>query len=1001
MTLSWRILILVLITISLSGLANFLLTKYQQESLHIDSEKILVKTIVQSLRDALVQDVIDGNKLRVTNLLRSLESNDNPLEFLYVTSDGHEIFAHSFEQGFPRYLLNQHNASRKNEGIQLINKFQTERGLIYEYSETLIPGLDATLHIGINQSEIIRKLASNSQFILIISLAIVLLALTIAYVWGKQIVSPLYLLSQRVRRFGAGEEVNFQLVKPSSIEVAQLANAFEQAIVERQKALHSLKEREQNLAITLNSIGDAVITTDSMGNVTRMNPIAEKLTGWLIEDAKGLPLKTVFPIVDASTGKEIENPADKVMETGETVYLKNHTTLMAKNGEEYQIADSAAPIRDDDKIVGMVLVFNDVTEQYKLREAAAKNKRDLQAIMDHSPAVVYLKDKEGRYLFVNNEFEKLFGARRLDVIGKTDHDIFPKEFADELRRNDEAVFREGHALDSEEMAPVNNVLHIYASVKFPLYNESSEIYAICGISTDITERRKQDEQLRRSQKMDALGKLTGGIAHDYNNLLAIIQGYAEQLTKQLMHEPELYKYAQDIQRAAQRGAKLTKRLLVFSRQQTLEKGVVDINSLIKDQQLMLEKTLTALINLEYDLQKDLWLVELDSSELEDTIVNICINAAHAMDTGGKLTLQTKNCSLGEKEAQTLRLLPGDYTLLSISDTGSGMSNDTLDKIFDPFFTTKGNEGTGLGLSQVYGFVERENGAIKVYSELAQGSRFDIYFPRTHKTISEQSIDTSRVQHGTSGNETVLIVDDEPALVTLAKEILTSEGYKVVTASDGLEALKVLKKSKVDIVVSDVIMPNMDGYQLATEISKLYPSIRLQLVSGYSDDRHHNEADKKLSENILYKPYSSDALLEKVRTSLDEQDVKDLLVGRNIMVLDDEEDLRILYKIKLNKLGCKTLLTSSGKQAINMYEQSLKNGEVIDVVILDLSLPGGMTGQEVAKEIHELNSDAKIVVASGFSEAPEMVDYKGFGFQGALEKNFDVIEMKQVLKKVLS
>ncbi len=246
----------------------------------------------------------------------------------------------------------------------------------------------------------------------------------------------------------------------------------------------------------MNSMGDGVITTDVEGRITRMNPVAELLTGWLLSEAKGKALKTCFPIIDASTRETIDNPVEKVISTGKTVFLSNHTTLVAKDGSEYQIADSAAPIRDaDNNILGMVLVFNDVTEQYRLRATLAESRRNLQAIMDHSPAVIYVKDVEGRYSFVNQKFETLFHLQREQLVGKTDYEIFPHKFAAEFQRNDKAVLEAGHAIESEELVPQDDGLHHYVSTKFPLSDNKKNTYAVCGISTDITQRKQAEQTI--------------------------------------------------------------------------------------------------------------------------------------------------------------------------------------------------------------------------------------------------------------------------------------------------------------------------------------------------------------------------------------------------------------------------------------------------------------------------------------------------------------------------
>lgn len=780
-------------------------------------------------------------------------------------------------------------------------------------------------------------------------------------------------------------------------------------ITRRLEARFTLKEREQYLSLMLHSIGDAVIATDADGLVNRMNPVAEQLTGWSFKEAEGKPIKTIFPIINAISREPIQNPVEEVIETGDIVYLKNHTTLISKDGNEYQIADSAAPIRDADNVVqGMVLVFNDVSEQYLLRESAAKSKRDLQRIMDYTPSVIYAKDINGRYIFINKQFEKLFKFKSQNVIGMTDYDLFPAEFAKECQLHDKEVIDAGRALESEEDVLQDDGVHSYISTKFPLFNDEGFSYSVCGISTDITERKKQDEQIRRSQKMDALGKLTGGVAHDYNNILGIISGYSELLKEQLGDKPKLAKYAQDISRAARRGAVLTKRLLVFSKNKEVDVEVININDVLYNQRMMLEKSLTARVNLILKLDNELWLTKIDAGDFEDAVVNLSINSMHAMDEGGTLTIQTENTQIAELDAGMLDLTIGEYIRISLTDTGCGMDDETKDKMFDPFFSTKGEKGTGLGLSQVYGFVKRSGGAIKVYSEIGKGTSINLYFPRSLavNTRVDEDVSDGNILVTLHGTETILVVDDEQAMVELAQDLLVARGYHVLTANDGEQALSVLENEKVDLLVSDVIMPTMDGYQLAAKIQDKYPKVKIQMVSGFSDDRHNNMVDDVLHKNMLHKPYTSKALLMRVRTILNNENMsgnvaKTITSKKTILVVDDEKDLRDLYKMNLERLGFETVLAADGDEAITFFRLSLESGVPIDVVILDLNLPGGISGQAVADNMKALSKNAKIIVSSGNTSAAEMLSYADYGFSAALEKNFDRENIKNVLEMVLA
>ncbi len=759
-------------------------------------------------------------------------------------------------------------------------------------------------------------------------------------------------------------------------------------------ATQEVVESEQDLKTTLNSIGDAVITTDEKGNITRMNPVAETLTGWSFSEAQKQPLNIVFSIIDASTRKVVNDPVENVLKSGKTVYLSNHTTLISKDGTEYQISDSAAPIRSENgTILGMVLVFNDVTEQYQLRQAATRSQNHLQAIMDNSPAVIYVKDINGRFTFVNKKFEQFHDVERNKLIGLSQHDIFSSEVAQILQSNDKNVLETKQPLEVEELIPREDGVHTYVSVKFLISGNTEQENTVCSISTDITERKKmenmlrvnaqrfelwkesnfigilhtwsdgriieanqmmldmlgytkdelltgdidwkmltpeeyspldqnsiveahakgfwtpfekeyyhkdghripiliggskyhddsdefivfiidlsernqQEEKLRRSQKMEALGKLTGGIAHDYNNMLGVILGFAELLERSLSDQPKLEQFCQKIIHAGERSADLTKKLLAFSSKRNSNLKSININELLKYEQQMMEKTLTARILLDYQLSDDLWSIKVDSGDFEDMVINLSINAMHAIQDSGRLTITTSNEHISDADAKISLVEAGDYVLLTLLDTGCGMSKETVDKIFDPFFSTKGEKGTGLGLSQVYSFVERSGGVINVYSELDIGTRFSLYFPRDYQDDENNysAIDKIALAKKSNG-ERILVVDDELALLNLSCEVLSGHGYVTFQAENAMVALDVLSKEKIDLVFSDVIMPEMNGFQLAKKIATKYPHIKIQLASGFSDSSHIELAGKDLHHHVLHKPFKSQELLQRVQILL--------------------------------------------------------------------------------------------------------------------------------------
>ncbi|MFT5451388.1 MAG: signal transduction histidine kinase/CheY-like chemotaxis protein [Enterobacterales bacterium] len=378
-------------------------------------------------------------------------------------------------------------------------------------------------------------------------------------------------------------------------------------------------------------------------------------------------------------------------------------------------------------------------------------------------------------------------------------------------------------------------------------------------------------QLHQSQKMEALGKLTGGIAHDFNNMLGIILGYSELLKRKLLNEKQLSAYVEHISHAGERGANITKKLLSFTRKQHTQATQVDINSLLRHQHDILQKTLTVRIKITLKLSENIWPIWLELSDLEDAILNMSINAMHAMSDylpTGELVFKTENIVVTEDYAEELSLVAGNYVKLCIIDNGCGMSKEISKKIFDPFFSTKGHNGTGLGLSQVFGFVQRSSGSIIVNPLLDQGTHFSLYFPKYIAQPEEDSVQFKSRVEKLEGTETILIVDDELTLCQLAGNFLQTEGYNILVAESGKSALMVLENEHVDLVLTDVIMPEMDGYQLAVEITKSYPEMKIKLVSGFTDEKNNSFVGDDLQRGLLRKPYNRIELLEGVRTLLD-------------------------------------------------------------------------------------------------------------------------------------
>jgi PAS domain S-box-containing protein len=525
-----------------------------------------------------------------------------------------------------------------------------------------------------------------------------------------------------------------------------------------------------------------------------------------------------------------------------------------------------APIFNSDGTIDKVMGITEDTTVHKESVLKLKSSETiLRTLIQSLPDLVWLKDVDGVYLSCNQKFERFFGSKEAEILGKTDYDFVDKEQADFFRKNDKISMFAGKSTVNEELLTFSDDGHqeLTETLKSPVYGADGAIMGVLGIGRDITDRNLKDEQLRRSQKMDTIGQLTGGIAHDFNNILAIISGNLELLQRKIPPESDEYQRVENALKGTIRGASITRKLLDFSRKDALDVKNININDFIINSIDLIKKSLTPSIQIETNLDKGLWITAVNQSDFEDALLNLSLNAHDAMPNGGKLTITTSNKVLPKLNSSHSQLSSSfednsDFVMMSITDTGIGMSKEVIDRVLEPFFTTKDkSKGTGLGLSMVHGFMNRSGGHIDINSIIDQGSTFTLFLPRI-KEVSKvnlpQSIDTAHPK----GNKTILIVDDEEALRKVAELSLSQLGYTILTACNGDEALKILETgTNIDLLFSDIVMPgNIDGYKLALLASKKQPNLKILLTSGYA---HKN--NETLSENngylsmILAKPYS--------------------------------------------------------------------------------------------------------------------------------------------------
>jgi nitrogen-specific signal transduction histidine kinase/CheY-like chemotaxis protein len=407
--------------------------------------------------------------------------------------------------------------------------------------------------------------------------------------------------------------------------------------------------------------------------------------------------------------------------------------------------------------------------------------------------------------------------------------------------------------------------------KFP-FREASGRRLLAGMAIDITDRKQLEEQLRQAQKMEAIGRLAGGVAHDFNNLLTVISGYSELLQYRLATDQPLHKYAEHIKEAGDRATALTRQLLAFSRQQVLRPVVLDLNRAVQDVMQMLQRLIGEHIDLRVHLAPAPTFIKADPGQIEQVLLNLVLNARDAMPEGGRLTIETVNLELEEAASQRLGTAPGPCVQLTVTDTGCGMDVATQGRIFEPFFTTKDlGKGTGLGLATVYGIVMQSRGAITVDTAPGQGARFTIYFPKSDVVADDRETNQSRNAEPVIGSETILVVEDQDSVRGFLRNLLRLYGYDVLEASGGSEAIAICEEhaGKIDLLVTDVVMPGMSGRELAERIGAEQPAIKVLLISGYTDDPSIQTGGAQGGLAFLQKPFSPITLTQRIREVLDQ------------------------------------------------------------------------------------------------------------------------------------
>ena len=647
-----------------------------------------------------------------------------------------------------------------------------------------------------------------------------------------------------------------------------------QDITEWKLVEDALRENTQMLSVIYKSVGDVLyyigVEPDDSFRFLSINPAFMDATGLREEEIIGKHIEEIIP--EPSIWMVLDQYKKAIKEKSIARWVETSVYPAGEKTGEVTIA----PILDASGVcTHLVGTVYDITEHKKAEENLRNALDRLNIILDSLPVISYTCKAEedfGATYISNNVFEQT-GYKPEDFTSKASfwaEHIHPED-APVVFENIPKIFEKGtHEHQYRWRIADGTYRWIYDSLRL-VKKPDGEISHIVGMWEDITEGKQLEDQFRQSQKMEGIGRLAGGIAHDFNNILTVITGHSELALMSLDQQDPLRKDLVEIQKASDRAADLTRQLLAFSRKQALQPKVLNLNNTIKALHKMLRRIIGEDIDLEAIPEKGLWNTEADPGQIEQVIVNLAVNARDAMPSGGKLTIETQNLELDEEYASTHPdVTPGPHVMLAISDTGCGMTDEVKTKVFEPFFTTKGiGQGTGLGLSMVYGIVKQSGGNIWIYSELGQGTTFKIYLPRVTEK-ADKLIPKADISKAPRGTETVLVVEDEDGVRELACLILKQQGYKVLEAGSGGDALQICQKLEkpVDLVITDVVMPIMGGAEFVEKLREIWSDVKVLFMSGYTSNGivHSGIIDKDTP--YMQKPFRPAEIAGKVREVLD-------------------------------------------------------------------------------------------------------------------------------------
>lgn len=647
--------------------------------------------------------------------------------------------------------------------------------------------------------------------------------------------------------------------------------AFALDITERKQAEHRLRESEANLRKSQETAKLGSWIYDLAGRITWTDELY-RLYG-VSPQTFVLTAESFINLIHPNDRDAMQAWIDACMAGKKPGEMEFRALL--HDGTVRYISSRGELVHDTEgKPLHMSGTAQDITERKQAEQALRDSEHKFRMIVQNSRDIIYTLSAQGELLFVSPAISPLLGYDAAELIGRPFRSILHPEDVAACEEAFQRSIREGVRIPGFEyrVRHAGGEWRWHNSTGGAVHDARGNLLHFQGIARDITDQRKLEEQLRQAQKMESVGRLAGGVAHDYNNMLSVILGYTELALARVAPTDPLHADLKEIFNAALRSTEITRQLLAFARRQTIAPEVLDLNATVESLLKMLRRLIGEDIDLAWLPGAGLWSVRMDPSQLNQILANLCVNARDAISDVGKITIETKNSTLDEAYcAEHTGFVPGAYVLLAVSDDGCGMDKEVLAHLFEPFFTTKGvGKGTGLGLATVYGIVKQNDGFVNVYSESRQGSTFRIYLPRhagragDAPTVKAETMPMGR-------GETVLVVEDEEAILTLAQKILERLGYHVLTAHDPSDAIGLAGPNggAIHLLVTDVVMPEMNGRELAERLRSMHPGLKCLFMSGYTANAiaHHGVLDQGVQ--FLQKPFSTDDLARKVREALDQ------------------------------------------------------------------------------------------------------------------------------------